>query len=78
MKTYSESTFDNIRKVLQPRGELPLVKLSLRNHGYVDLQEISEAIDEMESLFPQVKAGIIEPTPLQKLAIRLLFDSIPK
>lgn len=72
------SDFDSIRKVLQPKGELPLVKLSLRDHGYVALQEISEAIDEMENLFPQVKAGITELTPLEKLAIRLLLDSAIK
>lgn len=71
-----KTTFDNIRKVLQPKGELPLVKLELRNHGYVDLQEISEAIGEMEVLLPQVQAGIIELSPLQKLAVRLVLDSV--
>lgn len=69
------SDFDSIRKVLQPKGELPLVRLSLRGQGYVALQEISEAIDEMEKLLPQVEAGFYEPTPLQRLAIRLLLDS---
>lgn len=71
-----ESVFDTIRKILQPKGELPLVKLELRNHGYVALQEISEAIDEMESLFPQAQAGIIELSPLQKLAVKLILDSV--
>lgn len=73
-----ESFFDTVRKVLLPKGELPLVKLSLRDHGYIALDEISEAVDEMERLFPLVEAGFIELTPLQKLAIRLLLDSASK
>lgn len=71
-----KATFDNIREVLRPKGTLPLVKMGLRNHGFVDLEEVSEAIDEMERLFPQVQAGIVELSPLQKLAVRLILESV--
>jgi hypothetical protein len=65
-----------LRGKLQPRGSQPLVRLSLRNHGFVGLALVTAAIDELErKMLLDPMTG--EVTALEKLAILLLRESAP-
>lgn len=66
----------NLRSTLKPKGTLPLVRLHLPNHGFVDSELVDAAVDEFEALIIAGSSKLREPNALEKLAILLLTESI--
>lgn len=63
-----------LRRTLRPKGTADLIRLSLRNHGFVDGCLVREALDEMNRALVRALAG--EPvTALERLAVLLLTES---
>ena len=64
-----------LRESLQPRGNLPLVRLSIAGMGMFDKEFVTSCIDELEKKTQQASAGLYEFTPMDTLALHLLVDS---
>jgi hypothetical protein len=68
------SVTQKMRCALVPGGTLPVVKLHLNNHGYVNHDLILRCLDEIDKL--PMKQALGEPlSELERLAIMLLMDS---
>lgn len=67
--------FNAMREVLVPRGTAPLVHLHIGNAGYVDYSLIEACMDDMEKRGPLVMAGIDDLSPLERLALLVLYYS---
>lgn len=64
-----------MREQLVPKGSLPLVRLQLRNHGFVAQETVAEAISQLEAhACSSVLSGPL--TGLEKLGLTLLLDTI--
>lgn len=65
------SIIENMKNRLVPEGTLPVVRLSLDNASYFDVDFVRSCIDELKSI------TLIKPiSPLQKLALHVLMDSL--
>ena len=67
-----EELLEILRTALRPQGTLQVVKLELGNYGYMNHDFVSKAIDQLEIMMLTRQ----EATPLEKLGIYLLLDSI--
>jgi hypothetical protein len=70
---------DNIilqmRESLVPKGTKPVVRLFLKDASFFNYEFITGCIDEINKRSLIVKAELDEFTPLEKLAMHVLFDS---
>lgn len=66
--------FAQLRAKLQPHGSEPLVRLFLKDAGYVDLAFVEQCINDAELLMTKGMLGQ-KPTALEKLGMQVLIDS---
>lgn len=65
----------NLRAALKPKGSQPLVKLQIRNCGFVDAKTVQDAIDQLETSMLSAASLRQELNALEKLAVLVLRDS---
>jgi len=71
-----EELIRELRTTLVPRGSLDLIRLHLRNEGYVEGTNIRQAIDQLERRLLLGQNMCLEFNGLEKLGTILLLDSI--
>lgn len=65
----------DLRRMLVPLGTAPTVQLGLLDEGFVPLQMVTQCLDQLERKILGISAGIDYFSPLETLAIKLLFES---
>lgn len=65
----------NMRTALKSKGSQPLVKLQIRNCGFVDEKTVQDAIDQLETSMLSAPSLRQELNALEKLAVLVLRDS---
>jgi len=71
-ETFGEM-LERMRGTLKPKGLSPLVRLQLRNCGFVQEHQVTQAINALESKVMTQQ----ELNGLEKLGLMLLVDSAP-
>jgi len=76
---YPEGSFGELVQRLKtevvPKGLLPMVRLQLRNHGFVAQETVAEAISQLEAhASTSVLSGPLNG--LEKLGLLLLLDTL--
>lgn len=69
---------DQLRDVLVPNGESDIILLRAGPYGFIDsdTMEVDAILNELERKMIVWEGGLDTPSPLEKLAVRLLFKSL--